>query len=102
MDRMVVVVFDSSSKAYEGKEALTHLDAEGNVVLYGYAVVAKDAAGNVTVKQSEDLGPVGTLVGSSLGALIGAIGGPVGLAIGATLGMAAGGTTDLHYLSLGD
>ena len=60
MDRMVVVVFDNQSKAYEGKEALTHLDAEGSVVLYGYAVVAKDAAGNVTVKQSEDLGPLGT------------------------------------------
>jgi uncharacterized membrane protein len=99
---MVVVVFDNQSKAYEGKEALTHLDAEGSVVLYGYAVVAKDSAGRVTVKQSEDLGPVGTLVGSSLGALLGAIGGPVGLAIGATLGLAAGSGTDLHYLSLGD
>ena len=39
MDRMLVVVFDNEAKAYEGKRALAQLDAEGNITLYGYAVI---------------------------------------------------------------
>ena len=102
MDRMVVVVFDSESKAYEGKKALTHLDNEGSIVVYGYAVIGKDINGKVTMRQSDDLGPVGTLVGTSLGAFIGALAGPAGLAVGAALGLATGSTVDIHELSVGD
>ena len=50
MDRMLVVVFDNESKAYEGKEALLQLDGEGSITAYGYAVVAKDSDGNPMVK----------------------------------------------------
>ncbi len=102
MDRMLVVVFDTENKAYEGKKALVQLDDEGSIVVYADAVVAKNADGTVTVKQSDDPGPLGTLLGTALGSLIGLLGGPVGLAIGATAGLAAGGTVDLDNARVGD
>src|SRR5208283_2861636 len=101
MDRMLVVVFDSESKAYEGKKALLQLDREGSVGVYAYAVVAKNANGVVDVKQGDDTGPLGTLVGTSLGSLIGLLGGPVGVAIGAASGFAIGGVADLNNARIG-
>ncbi|MGA7854195.1 MAG: DUF1269 domain-containing protein [Candidatus Acidiferrales bacterium] len=95
MDRMLVVVFDNENKAYEGKKALLQLDREGSIGVYAYAVVAKNANGTAMVKQGDDAGPIGTLVGTSLGSLIGLLGGPVGLAIGASVGLVAGATADL-------
>ncbi|WP_051978654.1 DUF1269 domain-containing protein [Edaphobacter aggregans] len=95
MDRMLVVVFDSETKAYEGKKALLQLDAEGSIGVYGYAIVAKDADGTASLKQGDDTGPLGTLMGTSLGSLVGVLFGPAGLAIGATAGFAGGATADL-------
>ena len=95
MDRMLVVVFDTETKAYEGETALNELDFEGSIAVYADAVIAKNADGSATVKQSNDQGPFGTLVGTSLGSLIGLLGGPVGLAIGASLGLLGGGIADL-------
>src|SRR5208282_1191261 len=100
-DRMLVVVFDTESKAYEGKRALVQLDNEGSITLYAYAVVSKNADGTATVKQGDDAGPLGTLVGTSLGSLIGLLGGPAGLAIGATVGLLAGSTADLNNARIG-
>lgn len=34
MDRMLVVVFDNETKAYEGKKALLQLDNEGSISVY--------------------------------------------------------------------
>jgi uncharacterized membrane protein len=102
MDRMLVVVFDTENKAYEGKKALMQLEYEGSIVVYAHAVVAKNADGTTTVKQSDDPGPLGTLLGTALGSLIGLLGGPVGLAIGATAGLAVGGTVDLDNARVGD
>src|SRR5262245_10258770 len=102
MDRMLVVVFDNESKAYEGKKALQQLDAEGSIGVYGYAVLAKQADGTVTTKEGDDVGPIGTLLGTSLGSLIGVLGGPAGLALGAVAGAAGGGTFDLHNVRVGD
>ena len=53
MDRMLVVVFDNESKAWEGKNALVQLDDEGSIGLWAYAVVTKKADGTATVKQGE-------------------------------------------------
>ena len=61
MDRMLVVVFDNETKAYEGKKALLQLDAEGSISAYAYAVLAKHADGSTTIKQGDDPGPLGTL-----------------------------------------
>lgn len=57
MDRMLVVVFDTETKAYEGQKALLELESDGSIVVYAYAVIAKNAEGNVTVRQSDDPDP---------------------------------------------
>ena len=101
MDRMLVVIFPNESKAYEGKEALQQLDGEGSVTLYAYAVLAKNADGTATVKQGDDVGPLGTLLGTSLGTLIGALGGPAGMAIGAAAGLGAGSAVDFDNARIG-
>jgi uncharacterized membrane protein len=101
MDRMLVVVFDNETKAYEGKKALLQLDAEGSISVYAYAVLAKHADGSATIKQGDDPGPLGTLVGTSVGSLIGLLGGPVGLAVGAATGLAVGSAADLHNARIG-
>ncbi len=102
MDRMLVVVFDNENKAYVGKRALLQLDDEGSISLYAYAVLAKHADGTASVKQGDDSGPIGSLVGTSLGSLIGLLGGPAGLAIGAAAGLAAGGAADLNNARIGE
>ena len=102
MDRMLVVVFDNETKAYEGKEALQRLDGEGSISVYAYAVLAKHADGTATVKQGDDSGPIGSLVGTSFGSLIGLLGGPVGLAIGASAGLAVGAAADLNNARIGE
>jgi len=102
MDRMLVVVFDNETKAYEGRKAVLQLDGEGSITVYAYAVLAKHADGTATVKQEDDSGPIGSLVGTSFGSLIGLLGGPVGVAIGAAAGLAAGGAADLHNARIGD
>jgi uncharacterized membrane protein len=101
MDRMLVVVFDNESKAYEGKKALIQLDNEGSISVYAYSVVAKAADGTATVKQGDDTGPLGTLLGTSLGSLIGLLGGPTGVAVGAAAGMFGGATADLDNARIG-
>jgi uncharacterized membrane protein len=102
MDRMLVVVFGNESKAYEGREALRQLDSEGTINLYAYAVLAKNADGTSTIKQGDDVGPVGTLLGTSIGSLIGILGGPAGLAFGAAAGALGGGMFDLHNVRIAD
>jgi uncharacterized membrane protein len=101
MDRMLVVVFDSESKAYEGKQALMQLDAEGSIAVIAHAVVVKQANGAVTVKEGDDPGLLSTLVGTSVGSLIGMLGGPVGMAIGATAGFTAGAVKTADDLRIG-
>ncbi len=102
MDRMLVVVFDNEAKAYEGKRALLQLDDEGSISVYAYAVLAKHADGTASVRQGDDSGPIGSLVGTSLGSLIGLLGGPASLAIGAAAGLAAGGAADLNNARIGE
>ena len=101
MDRMLVVVFDNESKAYQGKQALIQLDNEGSISIYAYSVVARAADGTATIKQGDDVGPLGTLLGTSLGSLIGLVGGPAGMAVGAAAGMLGGATADLHNARIG-
>ena len=102
MDRMLVVVFNNEVDAYQGRQALLELDNDGNISVYAYAVLAKHADGTTTVKQGDDSGPIGTLVGTSFGSLIGLLGGPVGLAIGATTGVVLGAALDLNNARIGD
>jgi len=102
MDKILVVVFDSESKAYEGSLALQELQNEGSINLYAKAVIVRNADGKLTVKQTGDMGPVGTAVGLLTGSLIGLLGGPVGVAIGVTLGTSGGMLYDLAQLGVGE
>jgi uncharacterized membrane protein len=102
MDRMLVVIFDSESKANEGKNALFQLENEGSIVVYAYAVVARNKDGVARVAQNDDPRPVGTLLGTSLGVLIGLLGGPAGAAVGAAAGLAAGASVDLNHATIGE
>jgi uncharacterized membrane protein len=99
---MLVVVFDNEVKAYEGKKALLQLDGEGSISVYAYAVLAKNADGTTNVKQGDDSGPIGTLLGTSFGSLVGLLGGPVGVAIGASAGVLTGAAVDLNNARIGD
>src|SRR5215470_9405106 len=101
MDRMLVVVFDSESKAYDGKKALLDLDREGSISVYGYAILAKSADGTTTVKQGDDVGPLGTLTGTAVGSLVGLLGGPVGVAVGVAGGSLIGAIADLDNVGVG-
>lgn len=102
IDRALVVVFDSEPKAYEGEKALLELKKEGSIGVYAYEVIAKNADGTSTVKQTHDPGPLGTLGGTLLGSVIGLFGGPTGLAIGAGVGILSGMMADLHNARIGE
>ncbi|HTQ11239.1 MAG TPA: DUF1269 domain-containing protein [Fimbriimonadaceae bacterium] len=102
MNRMLVVVFKTEKKAFEGREALRSLDRDGSISAYAYAVIKKTPDGVSVVKEGDDPGPLGTLVGTSLGSLIGLLGGPVGLAVGASVGLLGGMVADLDNARIGD
>ncbi len=80
MDRMLVVVFQNESNAFDGKNALLQLDRDRRISVYAYAIVAKNPNGRATVKQSEDFGPQGALAGNSLGSFLSLLGGPTNFA----------------------
>jgi uncharacterized membrane protein len=101
MERMLVVVFDSEKKAYEGVAALRQLEREGSINAHAGAVVVKNADGTASIKELDDIGPVGTLVGTSVGSLIGLLAGPVGLAVGAVSGLALGTLFDIDNAGVG-
>jgi uncharacterized membrane protein len=101
-DKMIVVVFDNEKNAYEGVKALRDLHAEGSITLYASAVIAKDAAGKVNVRQMADQGPIGTGLGLVTGTLIGLLGGPVGVAVGAGAGAFGGMLYDLAKVGVGE
>jgi uncharacterized membrane protein len=95
-ERMLVVVFDDESKAYDGAKALNQLDQEASISVHAGAVVKKNSDGTLTV---EDVGsdfPIRTLGGTAIGSLIGLLGGPIGLGIGAATGALAGYVADLN------
>ena len=79
MERMLVVVFNDESKAYEGSRALNQLDGEGNIAIHAESVIRKNADGTATVRQAEGDFPIRTIGGERRLLL----GGPVGLSLGA-------------------
>jgi uncharacterized membrane protein len=101
MDKMLVVVLPSEASAYEARNALAALDHEGSIALYASGVIAKDEAGQVSVKQEADRGPLGTMVGLLTGTLVGLVGGPAGAAVGAAAGAYGGGMFDLVRVGIG-
>ena len=94
MDKVIAVVFNNETRAYEGLRAIRELHHDGNITLYDDAVVVKDASGNVATREVSD-GSVGTVVGLLTGSLVGVLGGPLGVAVGASTGTLAGAAFDL-------
>lgn len=90
MNKMLIAVFETEVKAYEGLSALKGLHKDGDITLYAAAVINKDQNGQIRIKDSAEQGPIGTGVGLLTGSLIGLLAGPVGLAIGAATGAMAG------------
>jgi uncharacterized membrane protein len=101
MSRFVVVVFPNEAQAYQGTRALKDLHADGSLTVYGVAVVAKDAGGKLTIKDTGDQGPLGTVVGALTGGLIGALAGPTGLVAGSVGGTMIGSIFDIHNYGVG-
>lgn len=90
MNKMLVAVFESENKAFEGLSALKDLHRKGDITLYATAVISKDDSGELRLNTAADEGPVGTTTGFFTGSLIGLLGGPIGLAVGAAMGTIAG------------
>ena len=100
MEKLVVVVVNSETKAYEASQALKELDREGSISIYAEAVLQKNANGTVTFKESADDFPIRTVAGTAIGSMIGLLGGPVGVGIGAVAGTLAGGFSDLYQVGV--
>jgi uncharacterized membrane protein len=96
MEKMLVVVFDSESKAYEGTKALRRLDSDGNITLHAEAVIKRNPDGTTTSLELDDEFPVRTVGGTAIGSLIGLVGGPYGVIFGATSGAVLGLVGDLY------
>jgi uncharacterized membrane protein len=103
MDKMLVAVFDSDTAAFDGLSALRDLHRDGDITLYGWAVIAKDKTGKVSVRQAPEEG--GASLGAALGLLTGKLlellRGPAGLAMGASLPGLTGFLFDLDMSRLG-
>jgi uncharacterized membrane protein len=90
MHNYIAVVFDNTSKAYEGLHALWQLDDAAEVTVHGTAVVHRDAMGNFQVDTKETHPALATAAGVGVGALLGLLAGPAGAAVGAAGGAAIG------------
>jgi uncharacterized membrane protein len=100
MSKFVVITFGTEAKAYEGTRALRELHVEGELSLYGFAVIAKDANGKLSIREAPD-DLAGTALGSLVGALVGVLGGPAGVVVGMTAGMMLGSISDLLNIGVG-
>lgn len=96
MNRILVIIFDSMLKTYEGDKGLTKLDSEGSISVHAEAVIEKNANGTVSINQMGKNYPIRTVSGTAVGALIGLLGGPIGLGVGAMVGTFAGNFWDVH------
>src|SRR5258707_13132812 len=93
MRNYIAVVFDDTSKAYEGLHALWQLDDEMAITVHGTTVVHRNDWGEYQVDSKDTHPALATAVGVGIGALLGALAGPAGAAIGAAKGGAVGGAS---------
>src|SRR5262245_54528417 len=97
VDSIVVVGFEENSKAYEGFSTLKSLSDQDKLEARSAAVVERDDAGTLNIKDGFDNeSGVATVGGGFMGMLLGVIGGPVGMVLGLTGGALAGGSFDLR------
>jgi uncharacterized membrane protein len=102
MEKMLVIIFDKETKAYEGSRALVELDREGSITIHAAAVVEKKNDGTVSYKTAEGDFPIRTFGGTAIGSLIGLLGGPVGFGVGAAVGATAGVVADIYVAGVNE
>lgn len=100
MSKFVLVVFPDAPKAYEGIQVLRDLHSEGSLTLYSTAVIERTRNGDLSIKERQTDGPVGTALGALIGGLVGLFASPVGAAIGAGSGASLGALRDLFVLGV--
>ena len=71
---MLVVVFDDEPEARDAFRALSQLDAAGDISVYAEAMIRKSQDGSLTIEQSSNVFPMGTVEGTAIGALVGLLG----------------------------
>jgi uncharacterized membrane protein len=96
VDSVVVVGFNENDQAYKGLSVLKSLSDKQQLTARSAAVVERDQAGALQVKDSFDAETgTATAGGGFMGMLLGVIGGPVGMVLGLTGGALAGGSFEL-------
>lgn len=100
MEKMIVVVFDDETQAYQGLNQLKKLHQQSDLTVYATAVIAKDSEGKVDIRQAADEGPIGTLLGMALGGMIGLLHSPQGMAAGIAGGSLLGAISDINKLGI--
>lgn len=92
-ENIVALQFADNDTTFRAQSDLLNSDLGGSVV--ASAIVAKDAAGNVTVPQGADAGAgAATAGGSLIGVLVGILGGPLGMLLGWGVGATTGALID--------
>jgi uncharacterized membrane protein len=96
-ENVIAVTFEDGASAYEALTHLKELDSQEQIGLEGAAVVVRDEAGHIEVKDEVgDESYAGTATGGLVGLIIGILGGPFGILIGAATGVLVGSLFDLH------
>ncbi len=93
MDQNVVILsFAEESKTYQALSELKALAAEQRVQLVNAAVVQRDGAGQLRIKDgaSDGATTTGPVTGTLVGALVGLLAGPLGVLLGSASGALIG------------
>ncbi len=101
MNKLIVAVFENQTDAFEASAALTDLHREGDISIFGSAIIEKDQNSQLSVKQQKDNSTgEGWAMGFLGGSLVGALAGPAGLAVGASVGGMTGLAFDMDRVGV--
>jgi uncharacterized membrane protein len=96
MENVLAINFAQDPNAYEALTTLKELDGQGQVDLKGAAVVLRNEAGGIDIKDEVgDTGYEGTATGGIIGLIVGILGGPFGVLLGGATGLLIGSLFDL-------
>jgi len=94
-DNVVLIKFEQSAKSYEELSELKRLSG-GPLSVGSAAVLARDAAGHLAVKDGFDNeSGAGASIGGLIGLFVGILGGPMGVLLGWSGGTLLGAVSDL-------